>query len=509
MQVNITKERNVNILAIYKRIKNRFYQDSLKLMRVSAEIKELTGVEKAFAFMATEINKKTRIQESLMDEEVSLAAADDLVLLIECKDDVSGEALLDEFERQITSNSASGREDSESESSLPVTIEQGKTLIDANIAVISVPGTYATVQALIALNQNMNVMLFSDNISIEDEVVLKDYAKKRGLLVMGPDCGTAIINGVPLCFANVVKRGNVGIIGASGTGTQELTVQLDAVDCGISHAIGTGGRDLSEEVAGRTTLSALELLRTDENTEIIAIISKPPSPTVAELVVEAVKEIGKPSILAFLGAKSRRVAENVYVAGTIEEAVAKIAAFNKGESVEGCGVIYKRNEFDSSIIEKLKATQKTVKGLFTGGTLASEAKYILKNVEAEIIDLGDDEFTRGALHPMIDPTIRNEYVSKAYHDEETAIILCDVVLGYGSHADPAGELAKVVEESRRITDTFKIIIATVVGTNKDPQIKSQQVETLIRAGIHVYPSNQYAAEIAAEIAKKLQGESRK
>ena len=243
----------------------------------------------------------------------------------------------------------------------------------------------------------MNVMLFSDNISIEDEVVLKDYAKKRGLLVMGPDCGTAIINGVPLCFANVVKRGNVGIIGASGTGTQELTVQLDAVDCGISHAIGTGGRDLSEEVAGRTTLSALELLRTDENTEIIAIISKPPSPTVAELVVEAVKEIGKPSILAFLGAKSRRVAENVYVAGTIEEAVAKIAAFNKGESVEGCGVIYKRNEFDSSIIEKLKATQKTVKGLFTGGTLASEAKYILKNVEAEIIDLGDDEFTRGAL----------------------------------------------------------------------------------------------------------------
>lgn len=474
-------------------------------MRVSAEIKELAGVEKAFAFMATEINKKTRIQESLMDDEVRLAEADDLVLLIECNESVDGEILLDEFEKRITSNIGSNGNDNESKNPSPVTIEQGKALVDANIAIISVPGSYATVQAMIALNQNMNVMLFSDNISIEDEVLLKNHAKKLGLLVMGPDCGTAIINGVPLCFSNVVKRGDIGIIGASGTGTQELTVQLDAVDCGISHAIGTGGRDLSEEVAGCTTFSALELLRADDNTRIIAIISKPPSPQVAELVIEAVKGVGKPAILAFLGAKSRKVAENVYVTGTIEEAVAKIAALKKGEPVEGCDVIYKRNAFDYAVLEKLKATQKSVKGLFTGGTLASEAKHILKNCKAEIIDLGDDEFTRGALHPMIDPTIRNEYVSQAFNDDETALILCDVVLGYGSHADPAGELSKVVEESRALSNTFKVVIASVVGTDRDPQIKKHQVETLERAGIYVYPSNQYASEITAAIAKKIQG----
>ena len=495
-------------MAIYKRIKKRFYQDSLKLMRVSAEIKEIPDVDQAFAFMATEINKKTRIQEALMDDEVRHAGADDLVLLVECSNDALGESVLDEFEHKITSNSVTGRESGESQQSLPHTFEQGKTRINANIAVISVPGTYATVQAMLALNQKMNVMLFSDNVSIEDEVMLKDYAAKHDLLVMGPDCGTAIINGVPLCFANVVKRGVIGVVGASGTGTQELTVQLDAAGIGISQAIGTGGRDLSEEVAGRTTLYALELLRQDKDTEIVAIVSKPPSPKVAEQVTKAVMTLGKPAVLTFLGASSNKVSENIYIAGTIEEAVAKIIALTKKEDAENSKNIYERKAFEFNEWEKFLPSQRSVKGLYTGGTLASEAKFILKNLNADVIDLGDDEFTRGVLHPMIDPTIRNEYVLKAFLDDEVAIILCDVVLGFGSHESPAGELAKAVENSRTKTNSHKIVIASVIGTEKDPQIKSQQIEILENSGIYVFPSNQYAAETAAALAQKLQGVSK-
>lgn len=474
-------------------------------MRVSSEIKELAGVEQAFAFMATEINKKSRIKESLMDEEVRLAGADDLVLLIECNDSKLGNSILDEFERQITTNAVTNSENGTDCSSLPSTIEQGKTRIDANIAIISVPGTYATVQSMLALNQGLNVMLFSDNVSIEDEIILKDYAKDRDLIVMGPDCGTAIINGVPLCFANAVKRGNIGIIGASGTGTQELTVQLDAVGCGISHAIGTGGRDLSEEVAGRTTLYAIELLTKDDQTKVIAIVSKPPSSRVANYVLEAVKAIGKPTVLAFLGTESKKVSDNIYIVGTIEEAAAKIVALSKGENADDCKVIFERKTFNSSLTDTLLPSQKSVRGLYTGGTLASEAKHILKHSNAELIDLGDDEFTRGALHPMIDPTIRDEFVLKAFLDDKVAVIICDVVLGFGSHPNPAGELAKVVESSRVKTKSNKIVITSVVGTEDDPQVKSQQIEILERAGIYVFPSNQYAVEVAAQIAQKIQG----
>lgn len=489
------------ILAILKKIKKGFYQDSLKLMRVSEEIKSLPGVEQAFAFMATEINKQTRIQDSLLDDEVRLAEADDLVLLVECDDVLDGSSFLDEFEKRIVSNSVQESDDGHNKSTLS-TLEQGKSKVDANIAVISVPGSYATVQALIALNQNMNVMLFSDNVSIEDEIMLKDYAISRNLIVMGPDCGTAIINGVPLCFANVVRRGNIGIIGASGTGLQELTVQLDLEGYGITHAIGTGGRDLTSAVAGRTTLFALNLLEKDDNTEMIAIISKPPAPEVAKRVTDAVINTGKPAVLAFLGAESTKINERVFIAGTIEEATSKIIALSNGEDPTDCKVVHSRKNIDSNLYYGLNQKQRKIKGLYTGGTLASEAKIVLKDLSVDIIDLGDDEFTRGRLHPMIDPSIRNEFMLKAYNDEEVAVILCDVVLGYGSHHDPAGELAESVEISRIHSSSNKVVIASVTGTENDPQIREQQIKRLIKAGIHVFPTNQYAAEMAAKIVNR-------
>jgi len=496
-------------LAVFTRIKKRFYQDSLKLMRVSAEIKDMPDIQQAFAFMATEINKKTRMQQSLMDDEVQAAGADDLVLLVECDGEAAGHNALDEFEKRIAASvpvTQTG-EDGEHPDAPPATFEQGKALVNANLAVISVPGTYATVQSMTALSQGMNVLLFSDNVSLEDEVMLKDYAASRDLLVMGPDCGTAIIGGVPLCFANAVKPGAIGVIGASGTGTQELTVLLDAAGCGITHAIGTGGRDLSEQVAGRTTLAALELFAADAQTKIIAIVSKPPSPAIAEKVVEAVKASGKPAVLAFLGQAPSKPADSIYIAPTIEEAAAKLAALCKGGDPGSANVVFQRTPFDDILAEagKLPPEQRTVKGLYTGGTLASEAKHILKGFDSKIIDLGDDEYTRGALHPMIDPSNRSAHIRAAFENPDIAVLLCDVVLGYGSHPDPAGELVKDVRAAKEKTGNSKIIIASVTGTESDPQVKSRQVTKLVEAGIHVLPSNQYAAEAAAAIAEKTQG----
>ena len=495
-------------MAIFTRVKKRFYQDSLKLMRVSAEIKELPGVQQAFAFMATENNKKSRIQELSMNDEVRAAGADDLVLIVECEttegDNIAhGNRMLDEFENRIASTSSQNT--NETSEARHTTLEQGKTHVNANLAVISVPGPYAAVQAMTALSQGMNVMLFSDNVSVKDEIMLKDYAATQDLLVMGPDCGTAIIDGVPLCFANVVKKGNIGVIGASGTGTQELTVLLDAADCGITHAIGTGGRDLSEEVEGRTMLAALKLLAQDPATEIIAIISKPPAAQVADRVLEAIKATGKPAVLAFLGTASAKITDNIYVAGTIEAAAAKLVAICKGNDPEKATVIYQRMTFEYSMWDKFLPSQKTIKGLFTGGTLASEAKAILAGINADIIDLGDDEYTRGALHPMIDPSNRNNHIIAAFTDESVAIVLCDVVLGYGSHPDPAGELAKAIAAAKEKTNAHKIVIAVVVGTEADPQAKNSQIKALAAADVLVLPSNQYAAEVAANFAKKLQG----
>src|SRR5690606_14776291 len=125
------------------------------------------------------------------------------------------------------------------------------------------PGVYAAFEAFRALENNLNVMMFSDNVTVEDEIKLKDLAVKKDLLMMGPDCGTAIINGVGLCFANKIKRGPIGLVAASGTGLQEVTVLIDQFGGGISQAIGVGGRDLSKDVMGRMTLHAINALNAD------------------------------------------------------------------------------------------------------------------------------------------------------------------------------------------------------------------------------------------------------
>ncbi|HEX6691252.1 MAG TPA: hypothetical protein VF110_08930, partial [Burkholderiales bacterium] len=338
----------------------------------------------------------------------------------------------------------------------------------ANLALISVPGAFAALEARKALERGLHALIFSDNVPLEDELALKRLARDRGLLLMGPDCGTALIAGTPVAFANVVPRGDIGIVSASGTGLQEVSCLVARLGGGVSHGIGVGGRDLDARIGALGMLAAIDALEADAGTRTIVLISKPPAPEVAKTVLERVKRGGKRYVVCFLGQDGTTLRD------AAEQAV--------GKKIEPW----------NATAEKRKGT---VKGLYCGGTLCSEAKQIFaaKGLQGHsFVDLGDDEYTRGKPHPMIEPELRNEHVAAALADPKVGVILLDVVLGFGSHSDPAGTIIKVLNGK-------KPVIASVVGTEGDPQVFSRQVAALRAAGVVVAPSNAHAAELAAQL----------
>ena len=368
---------------------------------------------------------------------------------------------------------------------------------------ISVPGAYAAKEAMDALQRGLHVFLFSDNVPVDDEMALKREAIKRGLLLMGPDCGTAHICGVGLGFANVVKPGRVGCIAASGTGLQSLVSQLDALGEGISHGIGVGGRDLSAEVGGLMTLHALDFLSSAPDTEIVALISKPPDVEVLRKIEEALKSLDKPYVVCFLGARNPGWAE------TLEDAGHAVAAILKGERYEP------ENFFAQARLKEKIASLKPkgggVLGLFSGGTLAHESRLILEellgdvswNEEAgrhRILDLGDDCYTVGKPHPMIDPESRAEIIVQSAADDGVGVILFDLMLGRASAQDPAGPLARAIKEVR-MKGRSPVFVASVVGTADDPQGLEAQVGILEDAGVVVLPSNAQATRFAAALMR--------
>ena len=513
-------------MSVFTKIKGRTYQDSLKLMRISGEIQSMPDILEAFAFMGTEINKKTRIPQTLQTDDTRKAGPDDLILLVKSNNEQAALEALASFDRKM--NETDTKEKSTEQS--PATLDEGVKLEPgANLAIISVPGEYAAYQAMRALQLGLNVLLFSDHVSLDDEIALKDFALAKNLLMMGPDCGTAIISGVPLCFGNIVRRGGIGVVGASGTGTQELTSMVDVLGEGISHAIGTGGHDLSEHVDARMTVYAINLLAEDPQTKVIVVISKPPAPSAVKKVLDALRKSKKPSVLALVGASNEESTKGTHYAATLEEGAAMAVALMRGEDPKHAKHAFERKEFPNKLTESialLSEKQKYLRGLFTGGTLASEAAWLIKQdvgsvitntsikgakewtgqvmpPEDVILDLGDDTFTQGAVHPMIDPTYRNQLVQDAFADPQTALVLCDVVIGSGSHVDPAGVLAQSVRAASLNAEYPPIIIASITGTEKDPQVRSKQKQTLESAGVFVFDSAQYAVETCIKIIEQI------
>ena len=504
--------------------KNTFY-DSLTLMRVSKSASELEDVVQAAAVMASDINKEILADIGLLTDQVKDANANDLVISISTKTNSAAESAIEAIEKMLVEVKSP-----KSTKATVRTLESAlERLPDANLAMISVPGPFAKLEAKKALERGLNVLLFSDGVSLEDELELKKIARNKDLLMMGPGCGTAIINGVGLGFANAVQKGPIGIVGAAGTGIQQVTTLIDQVGSGISQAIGTGGRDLSDDIGGIMMLKGIEILENDMDTKVIILISKPPGPETEKAILKT--SWTKPIVVCFIGGKSITPRDRTVVpVETLEEASMTAVALLRNKNSKKVTLSLPSDEILNIANRewvKINPQQKYVRGLYSGGTLCSESFVILSKLlvnvysnvtksefkltdvknskEHTCLDMGEEEFTASRAHPMIDPLLRQQRLINEAKDPECAVILLDVVLGYGSHMDPAGELSKSIKEAKSMCEKqgrYLSVVASVIGTDKDPQGLRNQVDKLVDAGVVVMASNVQAARMAALIATR-------
>ncbi|MDO5547010.1 MAG: acyl-CoA synthetase FdrA [Eubacteriales bacterium] len=491
-------------------VKKGSYQDSVVLMLLTNEISTIEGVKKVSIMMATPANKDIFKQSGLDTEELMASTANDMVVVADVEDDSLLDTIMENVEaflkKQSTSNNAS--KGTESVKSWDKALDK---MPDANLAVISIPGAYAALEADRALDEGLNVFMFSDNVTIEDEKALKEKAHAKGLSVMGPDCGTGIIQGVPIAFTNSVSKGSIGIIGASGTGIQELTTIIDRLGEGVNNAIGTGGRDLSTTVGGITMMDMIDAMESDETVKVLIVISKPPAQAVREKISARLSSFSKPVITLFLGEKPEYHEENFYHTYTLDEAARLAVSLVRGKEVPEATV-----DVDESAFFKAEEN-KTIKAYYSGGTLANEAAMLIKDamdvkVPPEdiegymlqldgniVVDLGDDAYTQGKPHPMIDPAKRIECMQEAVDDPSTGVILLDIMLGYGSHEDMAGALLPTIKElqAKAAAANRKVFfIATVCGTRRDYQGYDEAVNKLAEAGVIVCENNKLACRTA-------------
>ena len=506
------------------------YHDSVTLMRISATLRDLPGVLEASLIMATKANLALLKEANLLDEKIP-PAPNDLLITVQAKDKKSVDSALSQAEAALTQSETKVAVDSTAET-VPLSIEMAiDRFPEANLALISCPGEYAAAEAYKALRLGLDVMVFSDNVPLEEEITLKRLAWDTGRLLMGPDCGTAILDGVPLGFANVVARGDIGVVAASGTGMQQVTCLIDKLGFGISQAIGTGGRDLSAAVGGLTMIKGIERLARDDKTKVITLISKPPALSVARKILALAGECGKPVVVNFLGAKAEVTQwDNIFEVETLEQVAHVAVSISSGKepSAETLPRHPLRDTEVDGLVVNLSGTQKFVRGLYSGGTFSYEALLLLENdigpvnspspLKKEqkltniwsskgntVLDLGDDLFTRGRPHPMIDHRLRHDRILQEAGDQETAIILLDVVIGYGSHHDPAREVAVSINAARELAKNNNfapIYIAFVCGTQNDPQNQLQQEEILRGAGVIVVENNTQAVRLASDIISR-------
>lgn len=490
-------------------IQKNSYMDSVELMLLSKKICKFDGVAKATVMMGTAANIEIMKKGGFVSEELEKAKPNDMVISVDTEEKDVVDKVLEEVNRAFH-----GKKENKSVKTGIRTIknwEEVKELGEEyNTALISVPGEYAAQEAEKALSLGKNVMLFSDNVTIEEERKLKESAHEKGLIVMGPDCGTSILSGVPLAFANTVRKGGIGIAGATGTGIQEISVAVDRLGGGISHAIGVGGRDLSSEINGISMKDAICALEEDEETEIIVVVSKPPHPEVKEEIKKLLEGITKPSVVLFIGEDKKARCGNIHYVSTTRQAAET--------AVRLSGIELKYDAADTAPEIAFPSKPKLL-GLFSGGTLAYEAAhliagsmgirkeaahengYILKDDACTIIDLGDDVYTRGKPHPMMDSNARKEKMLELIRDaEEPVVLLMDVVLGYGASENPALELAEGIRELKadEKVQSFEVII-NLLGTGYDSQSLEQQKKILTDAGAYVYYGNECAVTAALKL----------
>lgn len=507
---------------IQTEIRKGAYFDSVVLMQLQRSLAELPGVEDAGVVMGTEANLELLGQTGLLVDEIKIAKADDLVIVVKAKDEKIARDAISKVDELVTARRS---REGAGEDFLPKSLESAaKALPGANWVLISVPGRYAAGVSREALRLEKHVFLYSDNVTVEEEIELKELGAGKGLLVMGPDCGTAMVKSTGLGFANRIRAGAIGLVAASGTGLQQVSIRIHHYGGGLTHAIGTGGRDLSSKVGGITTRMALDLLDRDPDTKVIVLISKPPDNQTADRILSYARKLSKPVVVNFIGYQTNlKEIDNLYFTSTFDDTAAAAVALESDS-----GIPVADDELD---LGGFNSSQRYLRGLYSGGTLAYEALLILdktlpnlySNVpihkdkklenslisqEHTIVDLGEDEFTVGRLHPMMDNELRIQRLETEAADPEVALILLDVVLGYGSHPDPASELAPAIESAIKganKTNRRLDVVITLSGTDLDPQDLAAQRDVLEKAGAAVYLSSDQAVRHAGKLVGALGG----
>ncbi len=499
-------------------VRRGVYYDSAKLMQLQRSLAELPGIEDAGVVMGTEANKELLAHIHLDSDEVKASQPDDLVIVVKASDKKTGEEAIAKVDELMAA-----RKSGLDQEYMPKSLESALEILpEASWVLVSVAGRFAASVARDALRQGRHVFLFSDNVPVEDEISLKQEAHEKGLLVMGPDCGTAMIGGMGLGFANKIRKGPIGVVAAAGTGLQQVTCRIHQLGSGITHGIGTGGRDLSEKVGAMTFLEAVDALARDPETKVILLTSKPPSPRVAEEVIKMARTTGKPVVINFIARAITTPRQgNLFFATGLDDAARLAVELSNNPPKLESDADLKLNRFAKG--------QKYFRGLFSGGTLAYEAQHLLANYlpkvlanapinkenkmpnsmvsqEHCIIDLGEDEFTVGRLHPMMDNELRIRRLLEEANDPEVAVIMLDVVIGYGSHPDPASELGPAVAKAKAIAEKagrYIEVVAVVTGTDEDPQDFNSQVAQMKKGGAWVDPSNEVVVRYAGRILQGL------
>lgn len=491
------------------------YVDSVVALRSMRAMNEIPSVEWATAIMGTPANVATLVGAGVPAETVDSVGSGDFCLAVRAGSDGDAEDAL----RSGADAAFAAQPTAAAGVSNPRTVRDAMTRQPAsNVAIVSVPGPYAALPTYQALSASMHVLLFSDNVSRGDELALKQYAHARDLLVMGPGAGTAMLGGVGLGFANVTRPGRVGVVAAAGTGAQEAMTLLDRWGVGVSQVIGVGGGDVGTEIGGIMAIDGIRALREDPDTDAILLVSKPPAPQVAHAIIDSVGDTRLVAAFIGLATADFTVPDNVTLATTLESGVARVLdqVGRQRPSVHaalGPGL--------ADVIGRMPAERTAIRGLYSGGTLCYEAQVILSSRvdrvysnapldhrstlpappgSHQILDLGEEEYTKGRPHPMIDAEARVDILREQGADPSVAVILLDVVLGYGSHPDPAGVLAPVCAEIMAAGGPQ--VVTYVLGTEADPQGWSRQREVLARAGCIVTETSARAALAAAAIARR-------
>ncbi len=513
-------------------VKRNFFRDSLQLMHISEKAKKLKGLMDAAVVMGTKTNKEILEKLGLLLDEGRNATESDMVIAVAAETDEHALKAVEEIEKMLVQVSEAAEE-------YFFTVDSAlESIPDANLAVVSIPGEYAKDVVLKLLDKGLHVHLFSDHVPIEHELEIKEYARERGLLVMGPAAGTSIINNRAIAFANVLERGPIGIVAAAGTGLQEVSVLISLAGSGVSQGIGIGGGDVKSKVGGIMALEAIKALEKDPETKVVAIVSKPPDPDVqGKLFNFIAEETVKRYVTCFIGGKpfeipgklSDRLSQTMTLHSAALEAVKLVdekiyVEAKKKLSIEPGKLVKMAEEKLSGLMDK----QKYIRGLFTGGTLTYESLVLLsevlggiysntplqprfklkdpyKSFKHSVVDLGEEEFTVGRAHPMIDPTIRNLRLVEEARDPEVAVIMMDFILGYGSHPDPADAHAEAIRKAVEIAerDGRKIVfLGHVCGTDSDPQSLTNQVNKLRKLGVQVLPTNALMVLLASLIAAR-------